>query len=296
MRSHRSRRDEIHGHTGDTYVRGSGPSLSSRRTPRDPAKVWEWPRPTRPPLLATRLHVDRRRRGRHGGDGHTLDRWRHWLDGPGRGLDGLGCRRDRLDGRGLRVDWGDGPPGRSVRASPHSPLPPGAASAASATSLAMRSAWGGMPAASAGPIGDIASRDSVAAASGTGATAAAAGGRTDAASETGTASAGEAAAATGDAARRTRPPAGCWATLAGETSPCDVSAIESTKPLRSHSWSTLGLRRWRPRCSACPEPCWRRRSPIQRRSKVTPRRSGRADATSRRALKVRFLPAFTTNT
>ena len=54
-------------------------------------------------------NVDRRRRGRHGGDGHTLDRWRHWLDGPGRGLDGLGCRRDRLDGRGLRVDWGDGP-------------------------------------------------------------------------------------------------------------------------------------------------------------------------------------------
>jgi hypothetical protein len=174
--------------------------------------------------------------------------------------------------------------------------PTGAASAAGATSLATRSAWGGMPAASAGPIGDTASRDSVAAASGTGATAAAAGGHTDAASETGTASAGEAAAATGDAARRTRPSAGCWATLAGETSPCDLATIESTKPLRSHSWSTLGLRRWRPRCSACSEPRWRRRSPIQRRSKVTPRRSGRADATSRRALKVRFLPAFTTNT
>jgi hypothetical protein len=103
----------------------------------------------------------------------------------------------------------------------------------------MRSAWGGVPAAAAGAIGDIASRDSVAAGIGTGATAAAAGGRTDAASETDTAPAGEVAAATGDAARRTCLPAGCRATLAGETSPCDVSAIESTKPLRSHSLSTV---------------------------------------------------------
>ena len=164
----------------------------------------------------------------------------------------------------------------------------GADSAASARSLAMRSAWGGVPAAAAGPIGDIASRDSVAAGIGTWAT--------DAASETDTSPAGEVAAATGDAARRTCLPAGCRAALAGETSPCDVSATESTKPLRSHSLSTVRLRRWCRRCSTCPEPCWRRRSPIQRRSKVTPRRSGRADATSRRALKVRFLPAFTTNT
>ena len=81
----------------------------------------------------------------------------------------------------------------------------GADSAASATSLAMRSAWGGVPAAAAGAIGDIASRDSVAAGIGTGA---AAGGRTDAASETDTAPAGEVAAATGNAARRTCLPAG----------------------------------------------------------------------------------------
>jgi hypothetical protein len=173
---------------------------------------------------------------------------------------------------------------------------PGADSAASATSLAMRSAWGRVPAAAAGPIGDIAPRDSVAAGIETGATAAAAGGRTDAASETDAAPAGEVAAATGAAARRTCLPAGCRAALAGETSPCDVSAIESTKPLRSHSLSTVRLRRWRRRCSTCPAPCWRRRSPIRRRSKVTPRRSGRGDATSRRALKVRGLSAFTTNT
>jgi hypothetical protein len=64
VRSHRSPRDEIHGRTGDTYVRGSGPSLSSPGTPRDPTEVWEWSRPRRPPLRATRPPRCSRRLGR----------------------------------------------------------------------------------------------------------------------------------------------------------------------------------------------------------------------------------------
>ena len=168
----------------------------------------------------------------------------------------------------------------------------GADSAASATSLAMRSAWGGVPAAAAGPIGDIASRDSVAAGIGTWAC----------------------GAAPTPRRRRTRPrpvrsplrPA----TRHGE--PACPPGAGRPSPARPHPVTCPRSKaRSRSAATRCPRfdygvgaaVAQRVRSPVggadrpssaDRRSR--PRRSGRGDATSRRALKVRGLPAFTTNT
>jgi hypothetical protein len=100
-----------------------------------------------------------------------------------------------------------------------------------------------------GLVPDAAGPDAVAAAPG-------ARGRPDAASEPGAASSGgENVDAAGDAARRTCSSAGRGSGVVGESSPCEVAAIERTKPLRSQSPSTVALRRSRRRRSTCPARC-----------------------------------------